>query len=445
MSTDAPRLLAAAALAALSCACASYPDRTARALGDFQGGQLDRALEAYQDPKTTGSPFLAGAEAGMVALAAGDWDGALRNLGKAAREVEAIERSALISPESLGETLLTWTLSEGAKTYQGEGYERVLVHAGLSVAYLGKGDLEAARVEVRQSNALLESEEKLYEKEYKAGGLGHFLSAVTYEMEGHPDDAWIDYRRMCAKGVGTELAGRALARLAAKLHREDELEPAERELGSADVDECSASVVVIAGVGLGPFKREILIPIPTGSGLLQWAVPTLEERPQPIEGLELSVAGGDRSVRTVVVEDVGHVAKENLEDRIAWLVGKSTVRAVLKRELTQQLEKQGGTWGAIAGNVFTFVSERADLRAWQTLPATWQAARVFLPAGRHELRVAAPGAPACALGTFDLEPGETMFVVARTVGPHVYAYPIGGRRPPSETPSAAPEAAATSP
>ena len=120
-------------------------------------------------------------------------------------------------------------------------------------------------------------------------------------------------------------------------------------------------------------------------------------------------------------------------------------RRVPHPELITPNEKQGGTWGAIVGNVFTFVSERADLRAWQTLPATWQAARVFLPAGRHELRVAAPGAPACALGTFDLEPGETMFVVARTVGPHVYAYPIGGRRPPSEAPSAAPEAAATSP
>ena len=61
MSTDAPRLLAAAALAALSCACASYPDRTSRALGDFQGGQLSKAQEAYEDPQTTGSPFLAAA------------------------------------------------------------------------------------------------------------------------------------------------------------------------------------------------------------------------------------------------------------------------------------------------------------------------------------------------------------------------------------------------
>lgn len=426
------------ALATCSLACASYPERTAKAFADFQGGQLEKSLKAYERPDTTGSPFLAGAESGTVALAAGDWDAALRNLGKAANEVEEVERKALISPESLGETLLSWTINEGMKRYEGEGYERVLIHVGLSIAYLAKGDFEAARVEVRQSNALLESEEKLYEKEYRAGGLGHFLSAVTYEMDGHPDDAWIDYRRMRSKGVGTDLAGRALVRLAAKMHREEDLDPEERKFERVDEPENSASVVVIAGVGIGPFKREILLPIPTPSGLLQWAVPTYAERPQPIDGIEVSVAGGDRSVRTIVVEDVGHVAKENLEDRIAWLAAKSAVRAVLKRELSQKLGDEAGTFGWILGTAFTVATERADLRSWQTLPNTWQAARVFLPPGTHEIHVKALGGEARALGSFELDRGETMFILARTIDTRLYAYPVGGRRIAPATPPIAP-------
>lgn len=437
MPNETPRILAATALAIVSIACASYPERTAKAFGDFQGGQLEKSLKAYERPDTTGSPFLCGAESGSVALAAGDWDAALRNLGKAASEVEAVERKALISPESLGETLLSWTINESMTRYEGEGYERVLVHVGLSIAYLAKGDFEAARVEVRQSNALLESEEKLYEKEYQAGGLGHFLSAVTYEMDGHPDDAWIDYRRMRSKGVGTDLAGRALVRLAARMHREEDLDDEERKFEGVDASENSASIVVIAGVGIGPFKQEILLPIPTPSGLLQWAVPTFAERPQPVDSLEISVAGGDQSVRTVVVEDVGHVAKENLEDRIAWLATKSAVRAVLKRELSQKLGDEAGTFGWILGTAFTLVTERADLRSWQTLPNTWQAARVFLPPGTHEIHVKALGGEARALGTFELEAGETMFVLARTIGTRLYAYPVGGRRiVPAATPIA---------
>ena len=438
MPREAPRILAATALATASIACASYPERTARAFGDFHGGQLEKSLKAYEQPETTGSPFLCGAESGTVALAAGDWEAALRNLGKAAKEVEGFEREALLSPENLGETLLSWTLNEGMKRYQGEGYERVMVHVGLSIGYLATGDLESARVEVRQSNALLESEEELYEKEYAAGGLGHFLSAITYEMDGRPDDAWIDYRRMREKGVGTELAGRALVRLAARMHREEELDAEERQFEGVEAAEDTASVVVIAGVGIGPFKQEILLPIPTPSGLLQWAVPSYEERPQPVEGVEISVAGGDRSVRTVVVEDVGLVAKENLDDRIAWLAAKSAVRAVIKRELSEQLGEQAGTWGWIIGTAFTVLTERADLRSWQTLPDTWQAARVFLPPGTHEIHAQALGGESRVLGTFELAPGETMFVLARTVDCRLYAYPVGGRRIEPETPPAAP-------
>jgi len=438
MPRGTPRNLILAALATGSLACASYPERTARAFADFQGGQLEKSLKRYEEPKTTGCPFLTGAESGTVAMAAGDWEATLKNLGKAASEVEAFEKAALVSPESLGETLLTWTLNESAGVYRGEGYERVLLHVGLSIAYLATGNLEAARVEVRLSNELLESEEELYEKEYQAGGLGHFLSAVTYEMDARPDDAWIDYRRMQAKGVGTELAGRALVRLAAMMHREEELDPEERQFEGVDAPEDSASIVVIAGVGTGPYKREILLPIPTGDGLLQWAVPEYVERPQPVAGVELSVAGGDRSVRTVVVEDVGHVAKENLQDRIAWLATKSAVRAVLKRELTQQLQEQGGTFGFLVGTAFTIFTERADLRSWQTLPETWQAARVFLPPGTHEIHLQALGGEARSLGTFELEAGETMFVLARTVETRLYAYPVGGRRILPENPSTPP-------
>ena len=74
------------------------------------------------------------------------------------------------------------------------------------------------------------------------------------------------------------------------------------------------------------------------------------------------------------------------------------------------------------------MTERADLRAWQTLPDTWQAAHVYLPVGIHPLALVADGGERVQLGTFELEPGETMFVFARTIGARVFAYPIGGKR-----------------
>lgn len=432
--TRARTRFATLAIVVSSLGCASYPVRTQAALRDFERGQLSQAVDAFKDPKTTGSAFLSGAEAGMVALAAGEWDLAIEFLNRAVDAVDDVERSALISPESLGETLTTLVLTESVKRYEGEGYERVMLHAGLAMAYLAKGDLTGAQVEVRRADSLLESEETLYEKQYEAGGLGHLLSAIAYELDGKSDEAYIDYKRMVEKGVGTELAGRALVRLATKLHFEEDLREWKQRFGEDfDRPESSANVVVIAGIGLGPYKRENAIYIPTPDGLLQWAVPSYVDRPQPIRHLELSVKGGDRSVRTIAIEDVGKVARENLDDRIAWLAARSAVRAVLKRELSKKLEKEIGPFGQLLGDVFTFVSERADLRAWQTLPDTWQAARVFLSPGVHELTLAMSDGERQTLGTFELEAGETMFVFARTVGTNLYAHPVGGRRVTSDT------------
>jgi len=409
--------------------CASYPERTREAFRAFQSGQLASAQAAYADPETTGSEFLTATETGMVALANGDWDAALKYLGDAAAITKSFEDEALINPESAGETLLSWTVNERMTRYQGEGYERVMIHACLAMAYLAKGDLTAARVEVRRANGLLESEEKLYKKSYKAGGLGHVLSAVAYELDRKLADAYIDYERMIEKGVGEEIAGKALVRLSHTLNRSDAVDQWEGRFGAEEkVPENSASVVVIAGVGVGPYKNEITLPIPTPDGLLQWSVPQSVRRGQPVAGLSFHIAGGDRSVRTSVVEDVAAIAQENLSDRILWLSAKSAVRAILKYQLTKQLEKDHGALGTIFGVVFTLVTEHADLRAWQTLPDTWQAARIFLEPGRHEMRLSADGGESATLGTFELEPGETMFVFARSIETRLFAHAVGGRR-----------------
>jgi len=406
--------------------CRSYPARTEAAFNDYCRGHFDLALKEYSDPETTGAPFLQWSEAGMVALSAGEWKPAMECLTKAAKVVEETERKALVSPEAAGELLLTWTLNETFADYEGEGYERVMLHATLAFAYLAQGLLEDSRVELRQADALLTVEEQLYSKDYKACGLAHFLSAVGYEIDGKPDEAYIDYKRMEATGVGSDLYAPALARLAQVLDNKNDLELWRQRYNVEPQSQSGkASIVVIAGVGLGPFKAAITIPIPTGSGVLQWSVPQYVTRPQPLPAVRLQVDGGG-ALESVVVEDVGRVSKENLEDRIAWLAVKSTVRAFLKRELTQQLSENSGDLGWLIGTLFTVATEQADLRAWQTLPNTWQAARAFVDPGIHELDLSA-GSASAKLGTYKLEAGETLFVFARTLDEQLHAYVIGGQ------------------
>ena len=408
-------------------ACSTYPDRTAEPFRDFQRGHLGGALAGYADEDEVGSEFLSGAEAGMVAFTAGDWSRAQNELGMAAAEAQDIEGRALANPERLGETLASWAVNDTARSYEGEGFERVYVHALLAQTYLAQGLLEDAGVEARRANELLESEEELYDTRYRAGGLGHFMSALVYELMGEPDQAFIDYRRMEEKGLGAQLAGSALVRLASQLHRDDTTLLVGRHGPELVRPRGAANVVVIAGVGLGPYKVEGRLPIPTRDGLIPIAVPDYEFRTQLVRGLRLVDLESGAGVLTERLEDVSNVASRNLKHRIAWITSKSVARGVLKREVSKALRHHFGELGFLVGNLYAFFSERADLRCWRTLPDTWQACRLFVPPGVRSFHLEALGGQSRYLGSFALDPGETLLVFARTVGTRLHAHVVGGR------------------
>jgi hypothetical protein len=381
--------------------CTSYPDRTEAAFTEFRSGRFESALKQYHDPDTTGAPFLQWAESGMVAFATGDWKHATDCLGRAAIVVKQVEQKALLSPGKL----LTLG-AESLHVYDGEGYERVMLHASLALTYLAQGLLEDARVDLLLADKLLRSEEELYAKNYRAGGLGQFVSGIAYELAGRPDEAYIDYKRMESTGVGPELFAPALTRLAQSLGSSDELALwQQRYHAEPQKQEGKASVVVIAGVGLGPFKKAVWkskeVPVPPsainphgGMATRSWSDPVYESRPQLIPFVTLAVDGDAERIESIVIEDVARALKENLDDRIAHKL-----------------------FGAESG--------QADLRAWETLPNTWQAAQVFLDPGVHELSVSA-GLERAQLGLYELQAGETLFVFARTLDTQLCACAVGG-------------------
>ncbi|MBL4770883.1 MAG: hypothetical protein JKY61_07025 [Planctomycetes bacterium] len=164
--------------------------------------------------------------------------------------------------------------------------------------------------------------------------------------------------------------------------------------------------------------------VPTSDGIFSWAVPTFSQ--QDAYGTHLELSTSDLAASSVIVEDVTAVAKKNLDDRITMLSVKSAVRGALKLKLTHELEKKHGSVGFLAGQLFSMATERADLRSWLTLPATWQAARLYPQPGITTIRLRAIGGESIELGTFDMAPGETIFVLARSLGPRLYAHVLGG-------------------
>jgi hypothetical protein len=126
-------------------------------------------------------------------------------------------------------------------------------------------------------------------------------------------------------------------------------------------------------------------------------------------------------VRAFLVEDLNGIARKNLEDhstrdvaaaiaRLAVKAGIAEAGESLVREATDDEDLAEGV-----GFVLSLIgasTERADLRAWLTLPAQIHMARMILPEGDREIEVVVNGRTAC-VSNVDVPDGGIRFLFVR--------------------------------
>lgn len=416
-------------------ACASYPERVASAMSAFEQAQFAEAAKQFETAAKRESAFLAGAETGLCWLAAGEWELAERSLERAVEAVRSMEDRGLIGASALKNLAAGYLINDASRTYRGEGFERLAIHDALALTYLARGDLDGLRVETKRAEIVLDTEESLYESDYAAGGFAHFLSATSYLLENDYDDALIDFRRMVDRGAALEMAGPEALRLARRLGRQDLVRELETRFVSTELPNHPnpAWIVMVAGVGNAPVKYETTISLPTPAGVVSFAAPQYTPRADASERLEL-LAGSHRAV-SAIVEDIDLVARENLEDRLGAVALRSAARNAGRLALRKNFEDKEQYRAAALVDLWTLFAERADLRSVWTLPANWQALRLPVDPGVHDIDLRSTRGASGLIGRYELEPGETLFVIARTIGPSIYAHPIGGLRLDSDEPS----------
>ncbi len=143
-----------------------------------------------------------------------------------------------------------------------------------------------------------------------------------------------------------------------------------------------------------------------------------------------SIQAGGRSSSLFLVQDMNSIARENLEDmagrnvlraaaRLAVKAGVAELGENIAEELTDNENVSSGI-GLIL-SIFGAASERADLRAWLTLPAQIQMARLTLPRGTYPVSVTVNGRTLTA-EEVEVTPGEITLVFFREeagIGPGI--------------------------
>lgn len=396
--------------------------------------------------------------------------------GQYAKSNVAFENAKRIGAELYARSLsgagISLMTNDYALDYAGENFERTLIHLFSALNYQQLGDVESALVEIRQVGDYLRKlqVDSTNENVYQEDAFARYLSALFYEQGGEYDAALVDYKKALdayatyAEQFQVRPPNSLLPnaeRVAARLGRwalEDL-----RERGSAgvarEIPPDHGELVILHYNGLAPIKDQTTLVLPfneawalvlalqvvaddqarqqiaqattflsavKGIDVVPVAFPKYVDRPYSIATMEPRVAGATQMTGPELVEDIGAIAEKDLEDRKARIYAKAVARAAIKfaiqkgaEEAARQASNSDQNQAILVastqllGTLGRFATEQADKRVWSTLPDEIWMTSMFLPAGRHDVRV-------------DFLTAQSSLVETRTI-PQV-EIPAGGRR-----------------
>uniref|UniRef100_A0A7C4QNT5 Uncharacterized protein n=1 Tax=Schlesneria paludicola TaxID=360056 RepID=A0A7C4QNT5_9PLAN len=383
--------------------CATHLDRVAPVREAFFAGDLASAQAAVdaQLRKHRGDQDVLKLDQAMVELAAGRPQSAERLL----REVR--DRFDHLEQRNLAEDAASLAADDTVRAYPGEDYEKVLIRALLALANLMAGGEDAAAYALQiadkqaQIAARRETEhldERLYRQAYQQVALGPYIRAMIAEESPLTLDDAVRARVQVASWAPEFRDAQA------------DLQRAQYEV---PIPPGQGVLYVFALVGRGPVKEEVH-EVATQAALLvadrivtavspRGLPPTLAPVPIPKVVTRTPVAEAiavqvDEHLvgQTATLVDIGSMAALQQQARYPEIVGRAVARRVLKKgaiyavkEGVQAAPYSPASLALNAVGIAWEATERADLRCWSLLPDQIQVLRTTLPAGEHELRLAA--------------------------------------------------------
>jgi hypothetical protein len=400
-----------------------YPDNVIFGIDAFELGAFADAADEFQllADEYPADAFLGHAEAGMAWHTQGELGKSTESWLKAAAIMESFEDRPTVSGRSVLEGAASFLINDKTLPYDGEDFEVALLHALLAWDYLRLGLLDDSLVEVRKGYAAQEKAEARYETTYGMNRFARFLAAVAQEADGRLDDARIDLASLAEEIPDHPAVKYSSARI--------------QQLIKADEDERQKSeIILVFERGRMPEKIAAEITYDTDNTVGRISIPQFGSPSRPAQGIKLLLDGKEIG-KTERLEKVFQVAKENLEDRIAWLtvksIGRAAAKTIIIEKIAEKVEEEEGDFAGflvkIVGSIWQIVTERADLRSWITLPLSIDVLRISVPAGEHHLSLELLNPPnqrggsgKADLGIVQCSPAKPVLIHARSLGARLF-------------------------
>ncbi len=349
----------------------------------------------------------------------------LQRTGNYEKSIEALEQAKTIYEElytvSVSNEAVTWLINDQMSTFRAEDFERILMNVIQSVNYAVLGNISQALVEIRDVHRKLRVINRSYRPKqknvYREDAFARMFAGILYESSGKKSDLYDalieyekavqiyekDYKKNYEIETPSVLKENILA-LSDSINLEkfslyQNQFPRITFLKHSQKAQ-KAQVYIIRYKGLSPIKHQVGVPIPLPGGIVgKLAFPQYDLRKVfsvHEEKIKVVRSTGDVSEADLEIgENIEAIAVLNLKRRQKRVIAKALVRQAGKlfferaqqRNLEEKNAERTSEWFGYFSSLYNLVSEQADLRSWQTLPAYIEISRLILDPGEYKLLV----------------------------------------------------------
>lgn len=313
--------------------------------------------------------------------------------------------------KSVSQGVASFLVNDSVLEYAGEDYEDIYANVFMALNYYHEGKIEDAFVELRRIDnkskvlkekytAFVNEGEKKAQEEYGSAipyngqttatqfynsALSRYLSLLFYRSIGKYDSAKIDYKFI----IEAFEAQKSLYDFPLPKTIADEL----------SIPQEKGRLNIISFTGLAPKKIEEVIRLQlTDEGhYYKLALPLMFERPSQVASVHLVFDSGDE-YQMELLEDISAIAIDTFKERQALIYMRSVIRSIAKAASTVVMDSASQNTEdsnlsllfnilSVGTQVFTEVSERADLRSAHYFPSKAYIAGVTLEPGVYTFHV----------------------------------------------------------
>ncbi len=365
----------------------------------------DGIIEAEKDQYKGEHELLYYFDKGAILQMLGDYKGSINFLNQAEEKIDSL------FTKSITKELSSFFSNDMNLPYEGEDFEKVMVHILKALNFMYLGDFSGALVEARKVNNLMNLLSDRYEGKniYKEDAFARYLSAFSYEAKGEINDAYIAYKKCYKiyedyqKLYGTEIPTilkQDILRTAEAMKFYDELEEFKKIFGNIsyikykDLKEKGEALIIIYD-GLAPYKISKMSSVTVyeneaekkNPAIISVAFPYFVERGYALQNAQVLI---DNFIyNSYVAEDITRIAIKTLDDKNGLIAAKTIARAAAKYFAGKKIREaaKDNLLVNFVTNVYATASEQADIRSWRTLPARFHIIRIPLDIGKYELKL----------------------------------------------------------